>query len=136
MHGNSKVIIALAEGAFAAARSFGNLSCLAFAYRTAGRLETLVDAYFVVFIDDSSHTDLYLLRVPDLDRFEARDNGVLIHLEPSFTDEGDVRERAPLVIPQCTPLSDFYYSVVQGRTTVWMRETSRWATSELTSWST
>ena len=110
---NSKTIVALANGVFRTQRAFGAIACMTFAYRSAGRLDALLDKCCETFLAVTSHTDLYLLRVPTADQSGTRENGVLVHLEPSFADDGDVKEWVPLVISQYTPLSDFYYSVVQ-----------------------
>jgi len=120
MRKNSKTIISLAENEFASADGSPFVSCIAFAYRSECRLEKLAKKYFDIFVDDSAHTDLYLLRVPDPDRIDKHANGALLHLEPSFnedTTDADgwmtVDEWIPLVYSMYTPLSDFYYRLIQ-----------------------
>lgn len=116
---NSKTIIALANGVFRTQRAFGDIACKTFAYRSA----------------DTSQTDLYLLRVPNADRSGTRENGVLVHLEPSFADGGDVKEWVPFVISTRrypTSITPWY----RTPTTASMRGISRWGISGPTLWST
>lgn len=120
MQNNSKKIIGLANNEFTTTDGSHNISCVAFAYRSECRLETLAEAFFDIFVDESTHTDLYLLRVPDSDRIDKHTNGVLLHLEPFFnkditgTGEWIPDEWIPTTDPMYTPLSDFYYRIIQN----------------------
>ena len=109
---NSETILDIAENSFSQTDKFENISCVVFAYRSASRLDALADEFFDVFVDDTGHTDLYVLRVPKPDQVEGRDNGVEFHLEPPFPEQ-KTDEWNPTVCPMYTPLSDFYYRLIQ-----------------------
>jgi hypothetical protein len=112
---NSKKILDLSKEVASTTGRFSDVSCLCFAYRSDTRLDTLADRFFEVFVDDSTHTDLYLLRVPEPDRVAKGEHGALLHLEPSTSgDAPEVDEWIPTLIPEHTPLSDFYYSLIQN----------------------
>lgn len=112
---NSKTIIGLAAEVFNSFDHFDNVSCICFAYRTGNRIETLANNFFALFLDDSTHTDLYLLRVPAPDRIGKRENGAFLHLEPDCSEDTTVVENwTPTSAAIHTPLSDFYYHLIQG----------------------
>lgn len=122
MHKNSKTIISLAENEFASADGSPFVSCIAFAYRSECRLEKLANKYFDIFVDDSAHTDLYLLRVPNLDRVDKHANGALLHLEPYYNEDTPTDADGWIIVDEWihdvtsmyTPLSDFYYRLIQN----------------------
>lgn len=110
---NSRSIIAVSKEVFDAPDGFGNVRCLALAYRNEGRVDNFAGAYFDKFVDESTHTDLYLLRVQERDRAGDQENGVLLHLEPVVGSDDEIRGWTQTVMPIHTPLSDFYYSIIQ-----------------------
>jgi hypothetical protein len=118
---HTKEIISLAKNGFAKTNGCPEVDCVAFAYRSECRTKTLVKEYSEIFLDDSTHTDLYLLRVPDPDQLDKNAHGVLLHLEAiadEYKTDADgwmiVDEWAPMVVPVYTPLSDFYYRIIQN----------------------
>lgn len=111
-HANATKIHGLAGEVFQG--GFSTVASEIFMYRSGVRLETLADWYFDLFVDDSSHSDLYLLRVPEADRVGEVDHGAFFHLEPDVGDSDEVEEWIPTMVHFYTPLSDFYYSLIQS----------------------
>lgn len=113
---NSKTIRLLAHDVFNNPKGFGGLDYVCFSYRCGQRLHSFADNYFELFSDIEGYTDLYLLRLPEKDQSETKTSGALFHLEPDAQSEAtsDELKYIPMLIPEHTPLSDFYYSLVQN----------------------
>lgn len=113
---NSKIIRSLASDVFKNPNGFGNVDCICFSYRCKPRLDSFADKFFELFSNIEGYTDLYLLRLPEKDQIETKQVGALFHLEPDFQSEesSEVIGYVPTLFPEYTPLSDFYYSIVQG----------------------
>lgn len=113
---NSKAVRLLANEVFNDPRGFGGVDYMCFSYRCGQRLDSFSDKYFEIFSDIEGYTDLYLLRLPEKDLIESKRSGALFHMEPVIKDEEapEEIEYLPMLIPEHTPLSDFYYSLVQN----------------------
>jgi hypothetical protein len=126
MSNHTREIISLVKNGFAKTNGDPEVGCIAFAYRSECRAKTLADEYFDIFVDGSTHTDLYLLRVPDSDQNDMPNTGALLHLEPIAKEneigeyETDAEGRVivekwlPYMSRHYTPLSDMYYRLIQN----------------------
>lgn len=119
---NSRTIRETASEVFDNENDFSSPFYTTVAYRTANRLATLADKYENVFANSSGYSDLTILRVPDKDMPKSQALGVQLHFEPMPDDGSEEYKQVKthlidghllLNIPQHTPLSDFYYSIVQ-----------------------
>lgn len=112
---NSKNIRSLAKKVFGDNDSFGNLYCYGFAYCCKQRLDTFADEFFDIFSDVTGYTNLFLLRLSEKDKLHVENVGALLHLEPDIVDDksSEVVGYIPTLIHEHTPLSDFYYMLVQ-----------------------
>jgi len=112
----SKTVRSLANVVFNDPKGFGNVDYMCFSYRCGQRLDSFTNKYFEIFSNIEGYTDLYLLHLPEKDLIESKRSGALFHFEPDVENEESVNnpEYMPLFIPQHTPLSDFYYSLIQN----------------------
>lgn len=113
---NSRTLQLLFKEVFRYATDFENIGNSAIAYRSNVRLETLEDNYFDIFKTIEGYTDLTLLRIPEKDQIGEHRVGMEFHLEPDYDDDtgGIPVNFIPMVIPKYTPLSDYYYQLVQN----------------------
>jgi len=113
---NSKTVRSLANEVFNNPKGFGDVDYLCFSYRCGQRLDSFAKKYFEIFLDIEGYTNLSLLRLPEKDQIESKRSGALLHMEPAIENEesNNDYEFIPMLIPEHTPLSDFYYSLVQN----------------------
>lgn len=92
---------------------------LLMAYNCRNRLQSLESTYFALADPLNSYLDVSILRYHPSDReILAGALGGLLHLEPPFPEEkdglGPLKDGYwPISSPSLTPLSDFYYRLVQ-----------------------
>jgi len=119
---NSKTVRNLSSELFPEFGSFDNVSFSAFCYRSATRLNTLSNRYAEQFSDVAGYSDLTLLRVPKKDIPPTGALGVQLHYEPVLDDSSEeykeieeylVNGYLMTEVPKYSPLSDFYYRLVQ-----------------------
>lgn len=96
--------------------SWGSVSTLGFAYRSANRLRTVESKYIEAGDPWKTGLDIYLLGVHEKDRFPGKRHGVVLHFEPEFESEKSDKLTGyyPTTRPSYTPLSDLYYWLVQN----------------------
>lgn len=104
--------------------SFCAPTTLAFAYRTRNKLESIERAYYEHCQPNEFHYDLTILRSSELE-INSEIIGCQIHFEPTFEEsledlklegfsDSEINGKHVLLTrPSHTPLSDFYYSLVQ-----------------------
>ncbi len=86
------------------------------AYRCAQKLDTIQDAYEKYGQPLMAGLDLYLMRFPQKEMPKDIEVGGLLHFEPPYEDEnetGPIDGYWPCFGASHTPLSDFYYRLVQ-----------------------
>jgi hypothetical protein len=105
--------------------SFCAPTTFAFAYRTRSKLESIERAYYEHCQPNDFHYDLTILRSTELEA-NSEKIGCQFHFEPTFDEkvsdlqadgfsENEIKvEHVLLTMPSHTPLSDFYYSLVQS----------------------
>lgn len=88
------------------------------AYCSAQRLETLESSYFQYSLPEVAPMDAVILRCHKNDTARIGAPGGTLHLEPPFSSEDSRGPRPdgyfPCFIPNHTPLSDLYYTLVQN----------------------
>ena len=96
---------------------WGSISSKVFAYRCSQRLDTIEEAYISAGKPLKASLDISILRFPEKDQPEKVEIGGELHFGPPFEDEkevGPVDGFWPGLGASYTPLSDFYYHLVQN----------------------
>lgn len=120
---SSKRVGDLSKSTFGSKGDFRAIIYVALCYRTKIRLSTLENRYDEQFRDPGGYADLSVLRLLEKDQKLIGAAGIQLHYEP-ISDDGSraYKEIEPLItpggfipmaIPEHSPLSDFYYSLVQ-----------------------
>lgn len=96
-------------------KNWGSIMTYGFAYGCANRLDTLEDRYTEEGKPDQASLDISLLRLHPKDAIKYNPLGAEFHFEPlmSNNSSSDIIGYEPLCIAQLTPLSDFYYNLIQ-----------------------
>ena len=94
---------------------WGAVMMSGFAYGCANRLEVLEAEYEKEGKPEIAGLDISILRLHPSDQAPNTPLGVEFHFEPTFADDSSdtVTGYDLISIPQFTPLSDFYYNLVQ-----------------------
>jgi len=100
-------------------KSFSSVSMNLIAYRCAQKLDTIQDAYEKYGQPLISGLDLYIIRFPEKEIPKDIEVGGLLHFEPPFEEDkeneiGTIDGYWPCFGASHTPLSDFYYRLVQN----------------------
>ncbi len=96
---------------------FSSVSTNLIAYRCAQKLDTIQTAYEKYGEPLLAGLDLYIMRFPEKETFQDIKFGGLLHFEPPFEDENEIGPADgywPCFGASYTPLSDFYYRLVQN----------------------
>ncbi|MCH7499241.1 MAG: hypothetical protein IH886_04425 [Nitrospinae bacterium] len=94
---------------------WGAISTEVMAYRCAQKLDTIENSYFSEGKPNKAALDVYILRFPDKDQPVEQEIGGCLHFEPTEDEQesGSVDTFLPTFSASYTPLSDFYYRLVQ-----------------------
>lgn len=120
---SSKKVGDLSETTFGNKGDFRAIVYVALCYRSKIRLSTLEGRYDDQFRDPAGYADLSVLRLLDKDQKKIGAVGIQLHYEP-ISDDGSAAYKemesritpagfVPTAIPEHSPLSDFYYSLIQ-----------------------
>lgn len=94
---------------------FGRQSTSAFAYRSTIKINTVTSTYSDNHDPFNMDLDLYIMRLHKSDQPNEEELGALIHYEPEIDSDTPEPTSYDLIsILQRTPLSDFYYCLVQN----------------------
>ena len=99
-----------------AGNGWGDVMTNAFAYGCVNKLDALAAKYEKECKPDQAGLDISILRLHPSDQAISTPLGIELHFEPTSTDDSSdtVCGYVPLRIPQFTPLSDLYYTLVQN----------------------
>lgn len=112
---DSLKINALFNESFDTLGAWGRPFTQAFAYRSKIRIYTAESAFHESHDPFSMDLDLSIMRLHESDQPNGEELGVELHYEPEFTNESTDPIGYDLVsIYNRTPLSDFYYALVQN----------------------
>lgn len=114
---NAKKVVSLAkEVKNYSNRSWSSVETLGFSFGCVNRLDTLEIKYEKEGDPKRASLDISILRVHTKDAIKDNPLGVEFHFEPHFasTKSSKVLRYDMTSIPQYTPLSDFYYHLVQN----------------------
>lgn len=88
------------------------------AYRCAQRIDTIRNSFFNVDNLDDGNIDITILRYPKKDQIDECEIGGTLHFEPNHPDgvytSGKKGGCHLILMNQYTPLSDFYYELIQN----------------------
>ena len=96
--------------------SFASIQTNLIAYKSAQKLDTIQKAYELNAKPLLSGLDIYLLRFPKNEMPDNKEIGGMLHMEPPLEDEeesGSIDGYWPCFGANHTPLSDFYYRLIQ-----------------------
>lgn len=96
--------------------SFASIQTNLIAYKSAQKLDTIQKAYELNAKPLLSGLDIYLLRFPKNEMPDNMEIGGMLHMEPPFENEeevGPIDGYWPCFGDHHTPLSDFYYRLIQ-----------------------
>ena len=87
------------------------------AYRCSQKLDTIENSYVSAGKPTKAGLDIYILRFPDKDQSVEGGIGGCLHFEPSVKEGqefGPIDDFFPGCSASYTPLSDFYYHLIQS----------------------
>lgn len=116
MWSNSALIGIMSSEIIDKKASFGGIQTIGLAYKSQNRLRTIADKFFKVgqayLTKSEGYMDLFLLRLPEKDVTRTRKAGAFFHFEGNHKPTEN-NSHTPFLLPMHTPLSDFYYMLIQ-----------------------